>query len=107
MQIGSNDNSEFENEDNQIAKLSPIALLGKSKMDRVVTMMEVALSLSKFKQEDDLVHVLECAMSIMKQLAHEGEHSNSNQNILNKNVTDLKKATSARTNRSTKHTCRK
>ena len=78
LQIDSNDNSEFENEDNQIAKLSPIALLGKSKMNRVVTMMEVALSLSKFKQEDDLVHVLECAMSIMKQLAHEGECSNSN-----------------------------
>ena len=104
LQIGSNDNLEFKNEDNQIAALSPIALSGKSKMDRVVTMMEVALSLSKFKQEDDLVHVLECAMSIMKQLAHEGEHSNSNQNILNKNVTDLKKATSARTNRSAKHT---
>ena len=107
LQIGSNDNSEFENEDNQIAKLSPIALSGKSKMDRVVTMMEVVLSLSKFKQEDDLVHVLECAMSIMKQLAHEGEHSNSNQNILNKNVTDSKKATSARTNRSAKHKCHK
>ena len=66
LQIDSNDNSEFENEDNQIAKLSPIALSGKSKMNCVVTMMEVALSLSKFKQEDDLVHVLECAMSTMK-----------------------------------------
>ena len=107
LQIDSNDNSEFENEDNQIAKLSPIALSGKSKMNRVVTMMEVALSLSKFKQEDDLVHVLECAMSIMKQLAHEGDCSNSNRNILNKNVTDSKKATSARTNRSAKHTYRK
>ena len=104
LQIDSNDNSEFKNEDNQIAKLSPIALSGKSKMNRVVTMMEVALSLSKFKQEDDLVHVLECAMSIMKQLAHEGDRSNSNQNILNKNVTDSKKATLARTNQSAKHT---
>ena len=107
LQIDSNDNSEFENEDNQIAKLSPIELSGKSKMNRVVTMMEVALSLSKFKQEDDLVHVLECAMSIMKQLAHEGECSNLNRKILNKNVTDSKKATLARTNWSTKHTYRK
>ena len=107
LQIDSNDNSEFENEDNQIAKLSPIALSGKSKMNRVVTMMEVALSLSKFKQEDDLVHVLECAMSIMKQLAHEGDCSSSNRNILNKNVTDSKRTTSARTNRSAKHTYRK
>ena len=107
LQIDSNDNSEFKNEDNQIAKSSPIALLGKSKMDSVVTVMEVALSLSKFKQEEDLVHVLECTMSIMKQLAHEGECSTSNQNIPNKNTMDVKRCTSTRTSRSAKHKCRK
>ena len=107
MQIVSNDNLEFKNEDNQIAKLSPIELLGKRKMDCAVTMMEVALSLSKFKQEEDLVHVLECAMSIMKQLAHEGECSNSNQIIPNKKDTNVKRAASTRTNRFAKHTYRK
>ena len=102
-----NDTSELQENINQIAESSQAALSGKGKMERVVTMMEVALSLSKFKQEEDLVHVLECAMSIMKQLAHEGECSNSNEIIPNKNDTNVKRAGSTRTKRFAKHTYRK
>ena len=105
-----NDNSHLENKVNKVDQTSTISLSEKNKLERVVTMMEVALSLSKFKQEDDLVHVLECAMSIVKQLAHEGEHSNSNQNTPNiptKNSMDVKKCTLTRTSRCAKHKCRK
>ena len=101
------DSSEFQDDINQIDETSHVSLSGKGKMDCVVTMMEVALSLSKFKQEKDLVHVLECAMSVMKQLAHEGECENSNKKILSKNDATVKKVASTRTNRSTKHTYRK
>ena len=101
------DSSEFQDDINQIDETSHVSLSGKGKMDCVVTTMEVALSLSKIKQEKDLVHVLECAMSIMKKLAHEGECENSKEKIPSKNDAAVKKVASTRTNRSTKHTCRK
>ena len=98
------DSSEFQDDINQIDETSHVSLSGKGKMDCVVTTMEVALSLSKIKQEKDLVHVLECAMSVMKQLAHEGECENSKEKIPSKNDAAVKKVASTRTNRSTKHT---
>ena len=101
------DSSEFQDDINQIDETSHVSLSGKGKMDCVVTTMEVALSLSKIKQEKDLVHVLECAMSIMKKLAHEGEYENSKEKIPSKNDAAVKKVASTRTNRSTKHTHRK
>ena len=36
-----------------------------NKIERVLTIMEVALSLSKSKNEEEIVHVLEHAMAIM------------------------------------------
>ena len=101
------DSSEFQDDINQIDETSHVSLSGKGKMDCVVTTMEVALSLSKIKQEKDLVHVLECAMSIMKKLAHEGECENSKEKIPSKSDAAVKKVASTRTNRSTKHTHRK
>jgi len=41
--------------------------------------MEVALSLSKSKNEEDLVHVLEQAMSMMKRLSNEMNDSTPNE----------------------------
>ena len=51
----------------------------EGKMQRVMTIMEVALSLSKSKNEEDLVHVLEQAMSMMKRLSSEMNESTPNE----------------------------
>ena len=45
----------------------------------MLTIMEVALSLSKSKNEEDLVHVLEQAMSMMKRLDKEMNVSTPNE----------------------------
>ena len=51
----------------------------EGKMQRVMTIMEVALSLSKSKNEEDLVHVLEQAMSMMKRLSNKMNESTLNE----------------------------
>ena len=64
----SNDNSEND-EAGEITESLPITRPGKEELERVMSIMEVALSLSKSKKEVDLVHVLEQAISMMKRLA--------------------------------------
>ena len=69
-------NSETDDKDVETSKH---AFSPEGKMQRVMTIMEVALSLSKSKNEEDLVHVLEQAMSMMKQLSNKMNDSTPNE----------------------------
>ena len=69
-------NSETDDKDVETSKH---AFSPEGKMQRVMTIMEVALSLSKSKNEEDLVHVLEQAMSMMKRLSSEMNESTPNE----------------------------
>ena len=68
-----------EETDDKVVETSQHAFSPKGKMQRVLTIMEVALSLSKSKNEEDLVHVLEQAMSMMKRLDKEMNVSTPNE----------------------------
>ena len=65
--------------DDKNVETSKHAFSPEGKMQRVMTIMEVALSLSKSKNEEDLVHVLEQAMSMMKRLSSEMNESTPNE----------------------------
>jgi len=86
----SNDNSKND-EAREITESSPITRQGKEELERVMSIMEVALSLSKSKKEVDLVHVLEHAISMMKRLAQGRECLHSEEKVRNKCVTGKKK----------------
>ena len=99
----SNDNSKND-EAREITESSPITSPGKEESERVMSTMEVALSLSKSKKEVDSVHVLEHAISMMKRLAQGRECLHSEEKVRNKCVTGKKKSLAAKTDRSAKHT---
>ena len=65
--------------DDKSVETSKHAFSPEGKMQHVMTIMEVALSLSKSKNEEDLVHVLEQAMSMNKQLDKEMNDSTPNE----------------------------
>ena len=65
--------------DDKVVETSKHEFSPEGKMQRVLTIMEVALSLSKSKNEEDLVHVLEQAMSMMKRLDKEMNVSTPNE----------------------------
>ena len=65
--------------DDKVVETPKHAFSPEGKMQRVLTIMEVALSLSKSKNEEDLVHVLEQAMSMMKRLDKEMNVSTPNE----------------------------
>ena len=100
-----NDESENEKKVKEITESTQITPPGNDKLERVMTTMEVALSLSKSKKEAELAHVLEHAISMMKRLAQGRECLQSDEKFRNKNVMGKKNV--AKTNRSTKHKCRK
>ena len=86
----SNDNSEND-EAGEITESLPITRPGKEELERVMSMMEMALSLSKSKKEVDSVHVLEQAISMMKRLAQGRECFHFwLEKVRNKNVTKKK-----------------
>ena len=95
----SNDNSEND-EAGEITESLPITRPGKEESERVMSMMEMALSLSKSKKEVDSVHVLEQAISMMKRLAQGRECFHFRlEKVRNKNVTGKKKKSLGRQDR--------
>ena len=98
---------EDKNSKNELSESTQIALSRKIKgmIEPVIAILEVALSLLKSKKEEDLVHVMEHAISMMTQIARGNECSNLSEQ---KKFTSLKQITSAATkNNITKHKCRK
>ena len=95
----SNDNSEND-EAGEITESLPITRPGKEELERVMSTMEMALSLSKSKKEVDSVHVLEQAISMMKRLAQGQECFHFRlEKVRNKNVTGKKKKSLGRQDR--------
>ena len=87
MENVSNNNSKND-EAGEITESLPITRPGKEELEHVMSTMEVALSLSKSKKEAELAHVLEHAISMMKQLAQGQECLHFRlEKVRNKNVT--------------------
>lgn len=67
-----NDNSMFAKKKNIIFDFNKKAGTGlppeQNKLEGILQLMEVALSLSKFKNQDEIFHVLEQAISMMKSI---------------------------------------
>ena len=86
-----NDNSKNEKKVKEITESTQITPPGNDKLERVMTTKEVALFLSKSKKEVELVHVLEHAISMMKQLAQGQECFHFwLEKVRNKNVAEKK-----------------